>query len=163
MKPTDETKMLHRMAAYCSTAERCILDVQQKIQAAGLTPEAGESIIAALKEDGFIDEKRYARCFVKDKLCFNKWGRIRITYELNKKNIPPEIGREVLDAIDETTYNSVLFSVLKEKKKTVHRKDEQEVFAQLLRFAAGRGFENEKIIPCLRRLLADNDYADDLG
>ena len=42
MKEITEPEMLHRAAAYCSTAERCIQDVQKKIDAAGLPPDASE-------------------------------------------------------------------------------------------------------------------------
>ena len=48
--------MLRRAAAYCSTAERCIQDVQKKIKAAGLSQEEGERIIARLLQEKFIDE-----------------------------------------------------------------------------------------------------------
>lgn len=154
--------MLHRMAAYCSTAERCIQDVERKIQTAGLPAQAGERIVSFLREENFIDEKRFARCFVNDKLRFNKWGRNKIAYELNQKKIPPDTCREALEAIDQAAYSATLLSILKEKKKTIHRKEEREVFNQLLRFAAGRGFENREIIRCLRRLFNGNEYADDL-
>ena len=92
MEQITEAEMLRRAAAYCSTAERCIQDVQKKIKAAGLTQEEGERIIARLLQEKFIDEHRFARYFVNDKLRFNKWGRIKIAYELQKKNIPAWAG-----------------------------------------------------------------------
>ena len=101
MKEITEPEMLHRAAAYCSAAERCIQDVQKKIDAAGLPPDASERIIARLLKERFIDESRYTRFFVNDKLRFNKWGRVKIGYELYKKNIPSPIREESLAAIDE--------------------------------------------------------------
>ena len=70
MKEITEPEMLHRAAAYCSAAERCIQDVQKKIDAAGLPPDASERIIARLLKERFIDESRYTRFFVNDKLRF---------------------------------------------------------------------------------------------
>ena len=96
--------MLRRAAAYCSTAEHCIQDVQKKIKAAGLSQEEGERIIARLLQEKFIDEHRFARYFVNDKLRFNKWGRIKIAYELQKRNIPAPIRSEALEGIDEKEY-----------------------------------------------------------
>ena len=40
MKEITEPEMLHRAAAYCSAAERCIQDVQKKIDAAGRRNES---------------------------------------------------------------------------------------------------------------------------
>ena len=87
MEQITEPEMLRRAAAYCSTAERCIQDVQKKIKAAGLSQEEGERIIARLLQEKFIDEHRFARYFVNDKLRFNKWthqNRIRTS----KKEYP---------------------------------------------------------------------------
>lgn len=165
MKEITEPEMLHRAAAYCSAAERCVQDVQKKIDTAGLPPEAAERIIARLLKERFIDESRYARFFVNDKLRFNKWGRVKIAYELYKKNIPASIKEEVLAGIDENEYRSLLLDLLKSKKKSTKGKDERDLFNKLLRFAAGRGFESRIAIDCLRQLFKGTDcdeYADDL-
>jgi regulatory protein len=156
----NESEMLKRMAAYCSGAERCIQDVQKKIQLAGLPDEAGERIIAALTKERFIDEARFARSFVHDRLRFNQWGRIKTAYELRRKGIPPAICREALEEIDEPAYRSALLSLLEKKKRTMRGKNEQDLYAGLFRFAAGRGFENKEITCCLRQLFKEDGYAD---
>jgi regulatory protein len=162
MKQITEPEMLHRMAAYCSTAERCIQDVQTKIKAAGLPAEAAERVITQLQEKKFIDEARFARSFVNDKLRFNGWGRIKIAYELSRKNIPPAIRSDALENIDETIYLDGLMALLKGKKKTVRGQNEREVYMKLLRFAVGRGFESRETNQCLRQLFKENNYADDM-
>ena len=48
MKAKSESEILHRAAAYCSTAERCIHDVRKKIASASLSPEGKERIIATM-------------------------------------------------------------------------------------------------------------------
>jgi regulatory protein len=149
------------MAAWCSLAERCRQDAEKKIAAAGLSPEAQERIMARLLNEKFIDESRFARSFVNDKLRFNKWGRIKITYELNKRKIAPAIRTEALERIDEQTYQSILLALLKAKKKTVKGATDRDVFTKLLRFAAGRGFESKETVSCLRLLFNGNDYEEE--
>ena len=161
MKQLSEPEMLHRAAAYCSAAERCIQDVEKKIKAAGLTGEESDRIIARLLKERFIDESRFARYFVNDKLRFNKWGRIKISYELQRKGIPADIRAEALAGIDEQEYQDILSSLLKSKKKTTRGKDERDVYTKLLRFAAGRGFEGRDANRCLKQLLNGNDYDED--
>ena len=80
MKQISESEMLHRAAAYCSASERCIQDVEKKIKAAGLAGEESDRIVSRLLQERFIDESRFARYFVNDKLRFNKWGRVKINY-----------------------------------------------------------------------------------
>lgn len=161
MKQISEPEMLHRAAAYCSAAERCIQDVEKKIKAAGLTGEESDRIIARLLKERFIDESRFARYFVNDKLRFNKWGRIKISYELQRKGIPADIRAEALAGIDEQEYQDILSSLLKSKKKTTRGKDERDVYTKLLRFAAGRGFEGRDANRCLKQLFNGNEYDED--
>lgn len=160
MKEMTEAEMLHRAAAYCSAAERCMQDVEKKIEEAGLSEEASERIIARLLQEKFIDESRFCRSFVNDKLRFNKWGRIKIGYELQRKGIPSSIRNEALEDIDEKEYRTILLSILKTKLKSTKGKDSRDLFIKLLRFAAGRGFESKEAVDCLKRLLKGDDYDD---
>lgn len=161
MGQISEAEMLHRAAAYCSVAERCIHDVEKKIKAAGLSREESERIIGKLLQEKFIDEHRFARYFVNDKLRFNKWGRIKIAYELQKRNIPASIRSEALQGIDETEYANILLSLLKAKKRSTKGKDERDIYMKLLRFAAGRGFESREATRYLKQLFNGNDYEED--
>lgn len=160
MKEISETEMYRKAASYCAEAERCIQDVAKKIERAGLSPEAAERIIARLLREGFINETRYCRSFVNDKLRFNKWGRIRIGAELRKKGVAAAASEPALQDIDETEYRQILFQLLKAKKQTTKGKDERDCYYKLLRFAAGRGFEPSLAGKCLRDLFNGNDYDD---
>lgn len=158
MKQINESEMLHRTAAYCSIAERCIQDIEKKIKAAGLSQEESSRIVTRLQKERFIDEQRFAHYFVNDKLRFNKWGRIKINYELQKKGIPSSIRQEALETIDNEEYKTLLYSLLKSKKRTTKGKNEQEIYLKLVRFASGRGFEGEFITLCLRKLFNGEEY-----
>lgn len=152
-----EPEMLHRMAAYCSSAERCINDVEKKLKAADLPQEACKRIISHLLKEKFIDEHRFCRSFIHDKLRFNKWGRIKINYELKMRNISPDIYQDMLDNLDTEEYREVLSDLLRSKKKSVKGKDNRDIHQKLIRFAAGRGFENKEIFRCLK----ESGYTED--
>ena len=137
------------------------LPPQPILERVGLTEEESDRIIARLLEERFIDESRFARYFVNDKLRFNKWGRIKIAYELQKRNIPAPIRSEALEGIDEKEYADILQSLLKAKKKSTKGKDERDIYIKLLRFAASRGFESREASRCLKQLFNGNDYEED--
>ena len=157
IKEKSESEVLNAMAKYCSTCERCVQEVEKKIQAAGLSKEAQERIIGRLTQERFIDERRYCRFFVNDKFKFNKWGRIKIDYELRKKNIPNDIRQEALLGIDETEYENLLTDILKAKLKSVKGKNAYDSLQKTLRFAVGHGFESDLAIKRLK-LLTHTDY-----
>ena len=160
-KQLSEVEVLHRMAAHCSKSEHCISDIQKKISAGGLPDEANKRIIDYLLKEKFIDETRFCKSFIHDKFHFNKWGRIKIDYELKKRNISFSIYADLFDSIDENEYQNTLFSLLKQKKKTTKAKDNQDLFNKLLRFAAGRGFESKEAVSCIRKLVGTHTNHDE--
>jgi regulatory protein len=170
-----EVELSVDLAKYCSQAERCIDDVRKKIKIAGLMEnakmrtedeayqaEGAESrIINRLIKEKFIDERRFCRSFVNDKLKFNHWGRIKIVYELKKRSIKPETYSDAIDSIDENEYMSILTGLLKGKKHSVKGRSAQDNFQKLYRFASSRGFEHPLIIKTLKDLLSNIDYDTD--
>ena len=89
-KPLTPGEALNKAAAYCTLCERCISEVSAKLTAWGVPHGEQEKIIARLTNEKFIDEERYCRAFVNDKVKFNRWGRIKITAALREKHLPQE-------------------------------------------------------------------------
>lgn len=156
-------EVLYKLAAYCSSAERCVQDVEKKLQKADLSQEDNQQILHRLQQEKFVDDRRYAFAFVNDKIRFNQWGRIKIAYELKKKAISSAYIDEALASIDEDEYTNQLTSILKGKQKGLNAKDKRERYGKLFRFAAGRGFAPAEITCCLKLLGNDEDlYSDDM-
>jgi len=157
MKQLNEQEILHIAASYSSQAERCIYDVRKKITSVGGSSETTERIITHLIKEKFIDEMRYCRSFVNDKFRFNRWGRIKIAYELRSKNLDDKLINEAITNINEDEYESTLFALLKDKNRTVKGQTEQDIFAKLYRFALSRGFESDLTVRQLKKLKSNND------
>lgn len=162
MKEKTEQEMLHRTAAYCSGTERCISEVKKKLAPAELPEDAIQRIINRLQEEKFIDEERYTRYFVNDKLRFNKWGRIKINYELQKKGISGILRDQALSNIDEEEYKKTLFDLIKAKIRITRSSSPYDLRMKLLRFAAGRGFESNISANCIKQLIKGDDDSFDL-
>ena len=103
-KPLSPGEALNKAAAYCTLCERCISEVSAKLTAWGVTPCEQQKIIERLQSEGFIDEARYCRAFVNDKVRFNRWGRIKIRAALSEKPLPRELVNEAIDNIDDEQY-----------------------------------------------------------
>ncbi len=162
-KMMTKEEALYKLAAYCSSAERCVQDVEKKLQKADLSQEDNQQILHRLQQEKFVDDRRYAFAFVNDKIRFNQWGRIKIAYELKKKAISSAYIDEALASIDEDEYINQLTSILKGKQKGLNAKDKRERYGKLFRFAAGRGFAPAEITCCLKLLGNDEDwYSDDM-
>ena len=145
MKPITYEQALHRMAAYCSRAERCIYDIRQKLIRWELSADQQNKIILHLQKEKFLDESRYCRAFVNDKSKYNQWGSYKIKYTLKKKNIPEGLIKEALQTIDPKESRKQLHQLLQNKRKTIKGKNDFEIKQKLMRFAASRGFSLDEI------------------
>lgn len=141
MKKISDAEALNKAAAYCTLCERCISEVKTKLDAWGIEYSSQTKIIDRLIDEKFIDESRYCKAFVNDKLRFNHWGRIKIQAKLREKRLPRELIAAALENIDEEEYCNVLRTLLANKSRELSNDEERKKREKLLRFAASRGFE----------------------
>lgn len=136
-----EKEALNLAMKLCSKKEYASGDMLNKLREWELTDESAQKVISGLIREKFIDDRRYARAFVNDKLRFSKWGKIKISYMLRQKGIPADIISETLNSIDTGNYEEILYSELLKKAKTLKAENEYEFRGKLIQFATGRGFE----------------------
>lgn len=143
MTTTDQYQTaLSRAMALCSQKEQCIDDITKKLTAWGISDNESRKIINTLLHEKFIDEKRYAGFFARDKFRFNKWGRIKIAAHLKIKNIPSGIIKEALESIDNEQYIDTLKNLLTEHRRHIKAKNQYDLKGKLLRYGQSKGFEN---------------------
>jgi len=138
MKPEIKDKAMQ----LCSRRECCSMEIFDKALSWGCKPEEISELIGFLVERKFLDDRRYTEAFVKDKLRFKKWGRVKIAYMLRAKRIDGNTIIDVFSRIDETEYNEILTNELQKKIRTLSG-NIFEKKGKLFRFATGRGFEAE--------------------
>ena len=160
-KEKTEEEAFLQLAALCANAEHCQYEMLEKMKRWELSEEAQARVMAQLIEERYVDDRRYARAFVKDKICYNKWGRRKVQQGLWMKRIDKEIQDEVLDEIDEKEYLNVLKPLLKQKRKSIKANSDYELNQKLVRFAYGRGFTFDIIRQCLDVSDIDEDEFED--
>ena len=148
-KEITEQEAFLQLATVCAQAEHCEKEMRDKLKRWGIDESAQDRIIQRLINERYIDDERYARAFVKDKIRYNKWGRRKVQQALWLKHIDPEIQQRVLEEIDDSEYLDVLRPLLRQKRKTVKAESDYELNQKLVRFALGRGFTFDIIRQCL--------------
>lgn len=160
-KAITEQEAYLQLAALCAQAEHCQQEMRDKMRRWELDETAQNRIVARLVKERYIDDERYARAFVKDKIRYNKWGRRKVQQALWLKHIDSEIQQRVLDEIDEKEYLDVLRPLLKQKRKSIKAESDYELNQKLVRFALGRGFGFDIIRQCLD--VGEEDYSEEMA
>ncbi len=149
MKDLTEQEALFRLTTLCSQAEHCSWEMTEKMRRWGLSAEAQARIMKYLTDERYIDETRYCRAFVRDKIRHNKWGRRKVEQALLAKRISRNIYMPVLDETDDADYLEVLRPLLKSRRSQLSGMSDYEMRGRLVRFAMSRGFTFDIIRQCL--------------
>ena len=148
-KEMTEQEAFLQLAALCAQAEHCEQEMRDKMKRWELDETVQNRIIERLTKERYIDQERFARAFVNDKIRYNKWGRRKVQQALWQKRIDQEVQQRVLDEIDDQEYLSVLRPLLKQKRKNIRAASDYELNQKLARFALSRGFTFDLIRQCL--------------
>lgn len=160
MKQKSEQDAYLTLAALCAQAEHCQYEMLEKMRRWELDDEAQARVMQRLVSERYVDDERYARAFVKDKVRYNKWGRRKVEQALWQKHIDEDIRQQVLDEIDDEEYISVLRPLLKQKRRSTKAANDYQLNQKLMRFALGRGFTFDIIRQCIN--LEDLDSLENL-
>lgn len=159
-KEMTEQEAYLQLAALCAQAEHCQREMREKMRRWELDETVQNRVFDRLVRERFVDDERYARAFVKDKIRYNKWGRRKVQQALWQKGIDSEIQRKVLDEIDEKEYLDILRPLLRQKRKSIKAQNDYELNQKLLRFALGRGYTFDIIRQCID-VDEEPDYTDE--
>ncbi len=149
MKEVTEQDAYLQLAQLCARSEHCQHDLLEKMRKWEMTDEAQARVMERLVNERYVDDERYARAFVLDKVQYNKWGRRKVEQALWMKHIDDDIRQRALDAVDDSTYINILKPLLKQKRRGIKAAGEYELNQKLVRFALGRGFTFDIIRQCI--------------
>ena len=148
----DPFKVADRMRALCSRREYCRKDILKKVMTA-LDGDAAkaEEVVGKLVEERYVDDRRYAAAFARDKASIAGWGATKIRYMLAAKGVDREIIASALEEIDVSRADARLEKLMENKARSL--KDDPQRRMKLLRFGVGRGYGYEEVSSMIDRIL----------
>ena len=134
-----------RLTAFCAAGEHCLTEVRERLRRWNVAPDEAETLVRRLVEEQYVNEERYCRAFINDKVRFARWGRLKIAQALRQKQIASSLYLPLLDELDEAIYSEQLRRLLEAKQREVKGRNAYERKVKLVRFALGRGYEMDEI------------------
>ncbi|NOT50408.1 MAG: RecX family transcriptional regulator [Chitinophagaceae bacterium] len=148
-KQLTKEQALQKLKHYCAYQERCHSEVKEKLYSLGVWKRDHDEIIAALIEESYLNEERFAIAYAGGKWRIKQWGRVKIKYELKQKQVSEYSIKKALKQIDEEEYLKMLHKLAKEKYAAL--KHEQYLIRKkkTLDYLITKGFEPALIITIL--------------
>ena len=134
-------KLMH----FCAYRERCHKEVEDKLKEMRMIPQARAEIVHSLIQEGFLNEERFAKAFVRGKFKINKWGKIKILKELKSRGISKYNIDSAFKEIDQEEYELVFKELASKKLKSIKDKNLFKRKRKLADYLLSKGFESEMI------------------
>ena len=124
-KNLTKEQALQKLKHYCAYQERCHSEVKEKLYSLGVWKKEHDEMIAALIEENYLNEERFAIAFAGGKFRVKQWGRVKIKQALKQKQVSEYCIKKALKEIDDNEYRKVLEKLVKEKYASM--KNEQHL------------------------------------
>lgn len=151
----DEARL--RMADLCSRAEHCRADIEQRLIEHGIAAADRESILDFLCRNSFIDDRRFAESFARDKSRLNGWGKRKISFELARRKVDSATIRLALEDISNEEYFSKACKAACAKARSLDLSLYSDRL-KLARFLYSRGYEPETAEAVIRQLRKEEGH-----
>lgn len=153
VKQQTDSAMLDRARHLCALNEQCESGVRQKLIVWGADADTANSIVARLREENYLDDKRYARVYCESKLMGQGWGRQKVLYQLRLKHLPKDVIDNCLASIDEERYQATLFDLASRKRKEFSNLSDRDRDRKLASFLLSRGFTYGEINSVISKII----------
>lgn len=152
--PEQALKALMRLA---SRAEKSSGDAMRLMAGWGVEPSQRQSVLDKLIAMKFIDDRRYADAFVRDKLRFSGWGAYKIRTALRGKGISQQIIDEALSQADGAEMKERLQRSLATKMKSVKYSSPYDLRNKLMRYGASLGYDFDVVAEAVAGIVKAED------
>lgn len=146
---------LRSLMNLCVKAERSEFDVRRLLERWGVAEGERQRIVDTLVRERFVDNRRYAEAYVREKVRFSGWGRYKIRAALRAKRIDESIVEGALEQVDGASMRERLEHRLQMKMNRTRARDAYDLRGKLVRYGAGLGFDTDTVLEVVERLMKE--------
>ena len=145
-----QKEVLKKLLRYCAYQERCHRDVREKIMSYDVYGDDLEEIMVYLIEQNYLNEERFAITYAGGKFRLKRWGRNKIRFELEHREISEYCIQKALNEIDEEEYETALTKLIEDQLNKDPKLDLLLAKDKTLKYCTGRGYEIDTVLRILR-------------
>lgn len=171
MQPTDKKikraktahQALESLMRLCARAERSSGDAMRLMASWQVPQQEREGVLQRLMHEKFIDDRRYAEAFVREKTNLSAWGEYKIRTALRRKGIAEETVAEAMKIFACCDTPERLDERLRRKARTTKYDTSYQLRTKLMQYGASLGYPFEEVGQSVDRIMREttNDKCDE--
>ncbi|HNR19003.1 MAG TPA: regulatory protein RecX [Bacteroidia bacterium] len=138
-------EILNKARKYCTYQERSQQELRDKLYELGLYKKDVEQVIAAMVEEGYLNEERFAIAYAGGKFRVKQWGKVKIKLALKQKRVSDYCVKKALAQIPDKDYEDALQKVIAAQSKKITEKNILKKNYKIAQYVIGKGFEPDLV------------------
>lgn len=151
-KTKTAAQALQSLMRLCSRAEKSTGDARRLMRTWGVPEAEQQEVVDKLVVQRFIDNRRYAEAYAREKSSLAGWGARKIAMQLRQKGVERDVITQTLAMLDADAQNDKLVEKLQRKQRTTKAANDYELRGKLLRYALGLGYDYEQAMGALDKI-----------
>lgn len=149
--PEQALSSLMRLA---SRAEKSSGDAMRLMRTWGVDEHERPKVLRELIKQGFIDDRRYAHAYVREKSRLNGWGARKIATMLRSKGISKDIIETALSQIDGGAAKDKLLKMMERKAAGTKYENAYQLKGKLLRYGLSLGYDYDDVMAAVEQTVS---------
>lgn len=123
-----------------------------------------EGVLESLRQEGVVDDGRFAEWFVRGRLSHRPSGARRLLGDLRRRGIPDALARDAVSSVMQGPAELELaLRAARKRLPLLRRLDRERALRRLSQFLVGRGFSDETVRRVCLEELGPSDLDGDAG
>lgn len=148
-KENEILSLCNMSVKYISIRLRSIKEIREYLIRKKQNEEYIEPAIERLIKAGYLDDERFAKAFIKDKLMFTNMGDYKIKKELEKLGVSPEIIENSITEIDDNLLEEKIKKIIDKNIKTNKKYSGAALKNKIYNHLITSGYSKSKVIEIL--------------
>ena len=143
---------LQKLKQYCAYQERSHHEVVQKLWDLGVRKAEHDDIVAALIEEDYLNEERFALQYAGGKFRMKDWGRKKIWHGLKERQVSTYCINKALKSIPEEDYLKTLRELAEKKYASLKGEQYMIRYKKTTDYLLQKGYEPELVSGVLKSI-----------
>lgn len=148
---------LSSLMRLCARAERSSGDAMRLMARWQVPTEERQNVLKRLVDERFIDDRRYAEAFVREKVNLSAWGEYKIKATLRSKGLSEQVIGAALAEVDSLHNVERLRERLMRKVRSLKADTPYQFKTKLIRYGMSLGFPTDVVIECAEAIINDQN------
>jgi len=139
-------------------------ELREKLRRRAARVEDVEDVLARLKQDGYLDDRRFAESFAAARLANDRFGRGRVLQDLRQRRVAPALAEKTVRQVYEDVNEQKLIEEwIRRKYRAAEREglfQEEKDLAAAYRRLLRAGFRTGEILRALKKFAKAPDLLD---